>query len=416
MEWKEEVNGTWQQRRLPNQLTVQARQLERVMAQHRLPAQVSGGSVRRRQVSFDIQSRLTEGMEWLRLLKNDVFSGLGQGVQANFAGGRMQVQLPRQDVAVPLLKLLDAIADPDPVTAVLGIAEDDRPVLLDFHEGDISNVLVCGVSGSGKTALLRAMAVSLALANRQSQLQLLLFQPEVEEPDATSLALLDYLPHVLTTLVSNLYDAEETIQFLLREMAYRQEQETHTPTIVVMIDRLVSLFESGSESLRSGIAQLLQSGADAGFHFVLSTSRPEHELLGRPLSAHFPLRLVGQVANSATARVAAGRGGSQAEYLLGAGDFLAVTDGGVTRFQAAFIDDYDLHLSVSELHRRKAPALLARPVADRRNLQENEQATESTNSETSFQFDGDRVVLDIDANQSKGTTEFRGNHMKEILS
>jgi DNA segregation ATPase FtsK/SpoIIIE-like protein len=62
-------------------------------------------------------------------------------------------------------------------------------------------------------------------------------------------------------------------------------------------------------------------------------------VLGSLVKANFPLRLVGSVASSEDAKVAAGCGGTGAEKLLGRGDFLLVNKGQVVRFQAAWVDD-----------------------------------------------------------------------------
>jgi hypothetical protein len=77
------------------------------------------------------------------------------------------------------------------------------------------------------------------------------------------------------------------------------------------------------------------------------------------------VRLVGKVGTEADAYAAAGVAGSQAEYLLGNGDFVAIVHDSAVRFQAAYIGDYDFHLSLERLHRGRPPALLAQPASKR---------------------------------------------------
>jgi len=48
--------------------------------------------------------------------------------------------------------------------------------------------------------------------------------------------------------------------------------------------------------------------------------------------------------------------------LLGEGDFLAVEDGSQVHFQAAFIGNYDLHLTLETIHRNRPRPLLAQPL------------------------------------------------------
>ena len=56
--------------RLRHQLGVQSQQINRVLSHHRVPAKVSGGVVRSRMISFDIQTQLAAGLERVRGLKD----------------------------------------------------------------------------------------------------------------------------------------------------------------------------------------------------------------------------------------------------------------------------------------------------------------------------------------------------------
>jgi S-DNA-T family DNA segregation ATPase FtsK/SpoIIIE len=58
---------------------------------------------------------------------------------------------------------------------------------------------------------------------------------------------------------------------------------------------------------------------------------------------------VGRVASAQDAQVAAGWPGTGAERLLGRGDFIAVAEGKVYRFQAAYVPVTDLPNCVAEV-------------------------------------------------------------------
>ena len=75
-------------------------------------------------------------------------------------------------------------------------------------------------------------------------------------------------------------------------------------------------------------------------------------MIGSLAKANFPVRLVGQVTSPEEAKVATGYAGTGAERLRGPGDFMAVTGGQVTRFQAAYITARELAVVVS--HKLKA--------------------------------------------------------------
>jgi S-DNA-T family DNA segregation ATPase FtsK/SpoIIIE len=308
--------------------------------------------------------------------------------------GRFTVEVDHQeDVPVPLLELLPLLPEAPPLTAVLGLAEDGRPVLLNLAEEDMTHILVAGGAGAGKTALLRTIALSLARHNRQSQLQMLVCHPDNDENGRQLLEPLNYLPHMLASVVKSAPEVGQLFNFLSDEMGYRQQQQVRTPTIVVLVDQIVQLLEMGEGPLHKSVARLLRRGADVGIHLVLTTSRPQDDKLARWLKADLPVRIVGQVADPETAQVASGAPHSQAEYLLGAGDFLAVGNGEMIRFQAAYIGEYDLHLLLDELHRKRPPALLAQMVNTRPALEREE----TPRAAQPFIYDGKTVDLDVSA-------------------
>ena len=84
-----------------------------------------------------------------------------------------------------------------------------------------------------------------------------------------------------------------------------------------------------------------------------------------PIRANVSHRLVGRCADSRQSQIATGIPGAQAEYLLGHGDFLAVRNEKATYFQAASINDYDLHMTLQELHRNRPQPLLAQSFSPR---------------------------------------------------
>jgi S-DNA-T family DNA segregation ATPase FtsK/SpoIIIE len=247
-------------------------------------------------------------------------------------------------------------------TAVLGMDEEGAPLLLPFANPDITHVLVAGNEGSGKTSLLRTLAVSLAMTNRQSQLQLLVIDPDQPNRTNRQLAPLMFLPHLISQVIADPEEARQTLQILMEEMHHRLKNDTLRPTIVTLIDNVEALLDSDTEEVQSALAALLQRGAEAGIHLVLSTSEPSSNWLSSVMRANLPLRLVGQVHNEAESLAATAVVGAEADYLLGEGDFLAVADGSQVHFQAAFIGNYDLHLTLETIHRNRPRPLLAQPL------------------------------------------------------
>jgi hypothetical protein len=138
------------------------------------------------------------------------------------------------------------------------------------------------------------------------------------------------------------------------------ENNIKTPLLVLLIDDVDWLLTQGGQAIFQPLAELLHVPADAGLRTILSATDINLGGLSRLLKHDSPMRFVGRVGNADQAFYLTGELDTGAENLNGRGDFLAVSYGSQIRFQAAYIDDYDLHLTLSKLHRPKGGVLLAR--------------------------------------------------------
>lgn len=358
--------------RLRHQLDVQSRQINRVLRRHKVPATVTGGVVRPKVVRFDLQTQIATGLERIRDLKSDLMSALGVGdVAFTHDDGQWRLRVSRpDDPPVPLLRLLASIPILPPRTAAIGISDGGQPILIRFSPKQVTHVLIAGEPGAGKTALLRAIAVGLALKNRQSDLQLLVLDPQCDQEDrsvtpSTSLLPLGYLPHMLTDPAFGIEPCASIIHFLAEEMTYRRREHIQAPRIIVLMDHVTLLMESAPPEATGDLVRLLQYGAQAGIHLVLATDQSSSPLIDSTIKASLSMRIIGRLQDAATARKIAGVYLGQAPLLYGEGDFLAVSGDEVTYFQAAYIGDYDLHMKLTELFRTTRPRLLAQPYSAR---------------------------------------------------
>ncbi len=393
--------------RLRHQLGVQSQQINRVLSHHRVPAKVSGGVVRSRMISFDIQTQLAAGLERVRGLKDDLVNALGvSDVAVVREDGQWRLRVGRPDDApVPLLRLLAALADLPPTTAPIGLAEGGQPILLRFGANRVKHVLIAGEPGTGKTTLLRTIAAGLALTNRQAALQLLLLDPRGLSDDATGaphpLRPLGLLPHVLTDPTGTVDECATIVHFLAEEMEYRRREQVQCPRIVVLVDHVITLLDEAGDVTRHDLLRLLQYGATAGIHLVMATDQPDAPfLMDRTLRVGVSARVVGRLRDVAAARKVAGMALDEAPALYGQGDFLAVVGSDVTYFQAAHINDYDLHLELSKLAAGRQPRLLAQPYSPRPRLER-----EPTAGQKSFQWRAGSVALSEDALDGESTDD-----------
>ena len=272
--------------------------------------------------------------------------------------GTLAVAPPRQDAKpVQLLRMLGEMSHLPLCTTCLGLAEDGRPLLIRLSSPDVGHLLLIGAAGSGKTELMRAMLVSLALTHRQSQLQLALIDLK-----GRGFAPLAGLPHLLAPVAANLGDATALLDRLAAEMERRNPAAVSTPDIVVAVDELTDLLTGAGTPAEKALLCLAQRGRQAGIHLVVSARQAATPVL-EPMLTFISGRLVGHVGSGAEARAASGLPACGAEALLGRGDFLALVAGQKVHFQAAWIPAGEWPTA---LHRLGQPHNRAQPSSQRR--------------------------------------------------
>src|SRR5512143_1077773 len=332
--------------RMRRLLDYQADQIEMVLYSHKTPARVTGGAVTPRWVRFEVMPALGAKISSIAHLSEEIALRLGSsGVRVRRQGGAVQVEVPREDgQTVRLLPLAARLREVPRQTAVLGLDEEGAPLLLRLPSPEVGHVLVAGTTGSGKTALARSMAVSLALHNRQGEVQLV-----VIDPKGRGYGVLEGLPHLLRPVVREVYEANYVLSELVGEMLRRDREKVQEPRLVVVIDEMADLVEAGGVGVARSITRLTQRGREAGIHLIGCTQKPTVEAIGSLVKSNFPVRLVGSVASPEDAKVASGLKETGAERLLGRGDFLLVVKGQVTRFQAAYVSQQEMEAVVAKL-------------------------------------------------------------------
>jgi S-DNA-T family DNA segregation ATPase FtsK/SpoIIIE len=327
-------------------LEYQADQIEMVLYSHKVPGRVLGGVVTPRWVRFEVVPALGSKVSSVARLAEEIALRLGSGgVRVRRQGSRVQVEVPREDgEVVRLLPLAARLGEIPRQAAVLGLDEEGVPLLLRIPSPEVGHVLVCGTTGSGKTALARSMVVSLALHNRQGEVQLVVIDPKGRGYEA-----LAGLPHLKYPVVREVVDAGYVLNEMVRLMTERDRERVSEPRVVVAIDELADLVMSGGQGIARSIMRLTQRGRGAGLHVIGCTQKPTVDAIGSLVKSNFPVRLVGSVVSAEDAKVASGLPGTGAEKLMGRGDFLLVVKGEVRRFQAAYVSEAEVETVAGKL-------------------------------------------------------------------
>lgn len=311
-----------------------ADRIEAVLRERRAPASVVGGKVLPGFVEMLLRPAPGTKVNQVRALQADIALALGNSnVRVSQNGTHLSIQIPRETrKPVRLSTLMAANPNPPAFTAVLGLAEDGATLMASLSSPEVSHILVSGATGSGKTSLAQSMLLSLCQLHRPSQFGLVMIDPKRNDDS-------DFVRSVQRhLLVGVAHTTEESINALMRlvdVMEKRPISREPMPRIVVYVDEMADLCQTGGSQVVDLLTRIAQRGREAGVHLVGCTQKPSTKAIGSLLKANLPLRLVGRVVSLEDARTASGMPGTGAEKLMGSGDFIACTGGKVIRFQAA---------------------------------------------------------------------------------
>lgn len=327
-------------------LEFQSNTIETVLARHSIAGRVKGGIVTPRLVKFKLAAQLGTRVSKISALAEEIAMALGSREARIYRqGGEISVEIPRaQPEPVRLIPLCERLSRVPAHTCLLGVEDNGSPLLLRLTAPDVTHVLIAGTTGSGKTALARVLLTSLTMYNRQSEVQLTLIDPK-----GRGFGPLANLPHVLGDTLVTPQAIESRLRWLVQEMERRDRNSENRPVLVVAIDELADLLQTGSKAIEKILTRLVQRGREAGIHVVACTQKPTAGQIGSGMTANFPIRLVGSVATKDEARYASGVADSGAEKLEGKGDFLLVSKGELIRFQSAWLSADDLNRVIKHM-------------------------------------------------------------------
>lgn len=283
----------------------------------------------------------------------------GTKVPVRFLMPPLAVVTPRIDpVEVTAAELLGGVqkVSPGTVRLTLGqffnhsasVSDADRLpkwLRVDLNQPETPNLLVVGVTGSGKTVVMKNAAFSLAVASDPERVAIL----AIDLKAVDGLPGLTGLPHLAHPVATDPDDAMRLLTAVVYEMERRKEQAKAAngqvrsldwPAVVLFIDELSLLMDRGGKEANILIKQITTVGRGLRIHLVLGTQKPTKDMMSPETLANLPLRAVGSVSTRDEGYWATGIPGTQlgAEKLTGRGDMImALNASRVWGFQSANI-------------------------------------------------------------------------------
>ncbi len=263
----------------------------------------------------------------------------------------------------------------------LGLGKDigGRPVVTDLAK--MPHLLVAGTTGSGKSVALNAMILSLLYKSSAEETRLILIDPKMLE-----LSIYEGIPHLLTSVVTDMKEAANALRWAVSEMERRYRllagqgvRNIHSynrklkeaadsgealtdpedptgetvlarlPFVVIVVDELADMMMTVGKKVEELIARLAQKARASGIHLILATQRPSVDVITGLIKANIPCRIAFQVSSKVDSRTILDQMG--AESLLGHGDMLFLSSGTniPERIHGVFVSDEEVHRVVDDI-------------------------------------------------------------------
>ena len=325
--------------------------LERVLTELKIPCTiggvVDGPQVRSYNVEPGFYPYASENTPKMRIRVQSIINraadiAIGLGVRSVYVrhDDGVWIETPKENRDIVTLNDVEEPQD-YALPVRLGLTTRGSPVSIDLANPISPHLLVAGATGSGKSVCINSVICGLVERYTPNELQLILIDPKRIE-----LARFKELKHLKRDVITSVYDAENALKKLIRQMELRYENmerygytdisQADGPRIVVVIDEYADLVLQ-IPLIPLLVAKLAQKGRAAGIHLVLATQRPSVDVIDGVIKANFPARIAFSVATGTDSRVILDRSG--AERLTGMGDGLLLLGGKITRFQGAFVDN-----------------------------------------------------------------------------
>ena len=291
-----------------------------------------------------------------------------------------------------IVPIADAVSSPQfkeaemALPVVIGTAVNGKVRMMDLVKAP--HILIAGVTGQGKSALIHNLIVSLLLKKKPEEVKFVIIDSKrneyaIYEPLCNHF--LTGLPGDGGRIITDTDKAVQVLECLCQEMDDRYDQLKKSgcrnikeynakiengdlvkgrehrcmPYIVLVVDDYADLMLSRGKDVELPLCRIAQLARAVGIHTIIATRRPTTNIITGSIKANFPARVAFRVAAMMDSCTILDRSGAQ--QLTGPGDML-VSHGrvGTKRVQAIFTDRQDMenilqHISSQHCHTSAYP-------------------------------------------------------------
>jgi S-DNA-T family DNA segregation ATPase FtsK/SpoIIIE len=254
-----------------------------------------------------------------------------------------------------VIRLTEFQGNASPVAFPVGVGVDNHLLVADFADPNMCHGLVAGVAGSGKSEFLKSLVASLISRNQPDTVKLTIIDPKILTFGSLPLK----LPHLTEPVITDVNAAIPCLDEAVADMAARYKTmarenvenlslrfktgKADLPYRVIVFDEFADLILASPKSKKEferRVARIAQMGRAAGIHLMLTTQRPDKNVVTGLIKANLPLKICMRVVNSTNSTIVLDQTGG--EKLLGRGDLLCDRGNGIERAQSPYVTQKEL--------------------------------------------------------------------------
>ena len=268
------------------------------------------------------------------------------------------------------------------------VGKDITGVPLSFPICDMPHCLISGATNSGKSVCANTIILSLLMNYKPSEVRMIMVDPKRVE-----MAFYKDIPHLLCPIITDAEKARVALDKLCNEMDKRfttfskvsvkniasynelmvANNQNKMPFIILVVDEFAELMLCKNHNIvEEKIQKLAQLGRAAGIHLILSTQRPDVNVIPGTVKSNLPCRMTFRLSSLVDSRTVIDVGG--AEKLLNNGDMLLLTPDftGLRRVQGVYVSDKEI-TDVVEYCKKQVGPEYDKEFSDLRTVEEKEQ-------------------------------------------
>lgn len=270
--------------------------------------------------------------------------------------GYLCFDIPRKNREnVYLADIIDRIDYNSVVKFPLWTSTDNEVISLDLANSNTAHLLIAWATWQWKSECLKSIIWTLISKNSPENLKLILIDPKKVE-----FARFKSIPHLLLwEIVTEVEEVILSLENAVLEMnkrydilseyqvnsidKYNQVSANKIPKIIIIFDEFADFILSWKEQkerLEDAIKKLSWKARAAGIHLILSTQRPDKDIITWVIKANLPAKIAFKTWSPINSSIIIDT--PDASKLFGKWDMLLNKEGALTRIQWAYISDEDL--------------------------------------------------------------------------